>query len=80
MAEFHFSTEAPREWDSRCAESGAVIGTTDWQAMLESSFGCSTHSQASRGYSVVTGLPITMSVPACCRKKLAGDLEPFEIS
>jgi lipid II:glycine glycyltransferase (peptidoglycan interpeptide bridge formation enzyme) len=40
MAEFRFSTEAPGEWDSRCAESGAVIGTTAWQTMLESSFGC----------------------------------------
>lgn len=40
MDEFHFSAEVPREWDSRCAESGAVFGTSDWQVILESSFGC----------------------------------------
>ena len=55
MSEFNFSLEPPRDWDARCAETGAVIGTTGWQGMLETSFGC----QSIYAWNNVVGTVIT---------------------
>ena len=42
MREFDFSLTPPDGWDDVGRDGGAVFGTRDWQAILESSFNCRT--------------------------------------
>lgn len=40
MSSFGFHSAAPDGWDARCETSGAVFGCSEWQRLLETSFGC----------------------------------------